>query len=245
MGEFIAGHITICSIYPLKVGPVSRPYHKARTGGMTTFEIEAVPHGEFRTLPVYDCWQAERNYFEPSNSASHKVLTPIFANDIAADLVNCWTNGILTTANSAGRPGVAIIAEDQPNRAELASLKSTQSDFLTSLFNDGQRLAQAKDWRNITGLHRLAAKWLGKADNSEGGWATGINPEEFEDCPACGSRVKAGVSICAACRTMIRPLSPELQRLNQMATPVGGNEPPVSFPLVPPVKPTPQHPATK
>ncbi len=60
--EIIAGTVTICALYPLKLGPELRHYGPTRgVSGNTWYAMEPAPRDGYSTLTVIDCWQQDRN----------------------------------------------------------------------------------------------------------------------------------------------------------------------------------------
>lgn len=208
MGRITANTLTICSIFPLQLGPERRPYGPDRTkGGMSLFSIAAATTEQpYQLLTVTDCWQRVRVWeHEPDAMDDDWRPVEIPVEQIAADLVTVWTGGQVISRESGGTPGVMQIAGEEPTKAELKRLHDVQTRFFNSLFQQGNHLAadlQNNGPKYITPLHRLAAKWLHK----EPVWAKDIDPSEIQACPACMSKISSLASICPVCQTQIAEL---------------------------------------
>lgn len=210
MARIITEERTICSVYPLRLGPERRPYHPDRLQcGCSTFFIEAAPMDGYRTLTITDCWQRTIDYFKRPNEEGRFVPYPIDVGVIADDLVTVWTSGMITSKESGGTPGVGIIKGAEPTAEELKTLRAIQAKFFEGLFYNAQALAAQTKFNQITPLHRLAAKWLGR--EKEAIWTKELDPKEMKACPLCQSKVHERAYFCPNCRQQIAPIPKELQ----------------------------------
>ena len=140
-------------------------------------------HGRIETMDVGD-------------QTSTQQLTE--AGDIAADLAGHCNEGILTEEGSESFMGVFVSDSKTPPAALLAEMQERLNAFydgqirLADLFHDDPH-----GHKNISGLHRRAAK----IRNQTRPWT--YEPTNMISCPACGSNVKAGVSVCRECGAVI------------------------------------------
>lgn len=216
--KFQAAHVTICSIYPLRLGPERRPYGVKRDSGSTLFSIPGVKRTDdppYQLLRIYDSWQGQRDWMKLPNDPDAMIPSLIAADVIARDLVNNWTTGLLA-ASEGGHPGVGVIAGDVPTADELSELGRKQTSFFEALYYAGQKLSQDNNWKNITELHRQAALYLQK-NSSDSPWVKPFNPDDLKSCPACQSRISALAFICPICRTTIARMPKELADLMEPA----------------------------
>lgn len=226
MGQFVASSLTICSIYPIKLGPERRPYGTDRESGSTIFEIPAVDRDAdppYALLRVTDSWQRTRDWMQHPGTPGEYKHDLIFAEQIASDLIQNWTTGLLA-ATEGGHPGVGIIAGAKPTAVELATMGEKQTRYFEALYYAGQKMALQNDWRNITERHRQAAIWLGKSPQ-DAAWIKPFNPLDQISCPLCQSRISALAVICGSCGRQIREMPPELAKLNAQFAGAGAPTP--------------------
>ena len=196
------GHLVIASVYPGQLPTISRPFD-----GWTGYTLTPVEKGESPfLLKVEDAIQFERDPMVRENITE----TLIFADQIVDDLLVHWArtpNG----APAGSGPGVGLIAGETPTVAELKVLHERQNLLFEFYYQEGLRLAQNQEWRGIDHRHRMAALYLER----EQPWAIDSEKsmEQFEECPACGSPMPAGKSICRSCGTIVRELPAELAAL--------------------------------
>lgn len=98
------------------------------------------------------------------------------------------------------RWGIFIAAGDEPTEAEVKEankkLNRTWDELIMeadSYWNQGP-----SEYRNVTELHRLAAK---KRNQLNKPWARGVL--ELNKCGICGSPIDPSAAICPHCRTVI------------------------------------------
>lgn len=216
--KFQSAHVTICSIYPMQLGPERRPYGPKRDSGSMLFKIPGVKRTDappYQLLSVPDCWQRQRDWIKLPTDPDAYYPTLVDCESVARDLVNNWTTGLLA-ASEGGHPGVGVIAGDVPTEAELSELNGKQTRFFEALYYAGQKLAQDNNWKNITELHRQAALYLQKS-TEDAKWVKPFNPEDLKSCPACQSRIPTLAFICPVCRTQIARMPKELMELSEPA----------------------------
>lgn len=227
------GNVVIASIFPIATFKVERPYGNGETTAHTSYQIPAVPKGEVRTLVVTDAAEMYQDWAQAGpNQAPPKVPRPVWAEDIAKDLMSHWTSSLMDVSEIAG-PGVLIIARNAENPAyvkptpeQLFQMKSLQTAYFEILLYDGNRLAAESKNAQITPLHKEAAKWLGKETN----WASKIGVDEMIACPVCTEKINAMAVICPKCTTQIKVMPKHIADLQgtsieQMPPPVANPKP--------------------
>jgi len=94
--------------------------------------------------------------------------------------------------------GVFVCAGDRPTEEELsrarAKLTKTYQDLV---FEADQLHARPNGFRDITDVHRRAAKYLGQ----ERPWA--YTPQQLVPCPGCGERLVPTVAVCKHCGAVL------------------------------------------
>lgn len=111
----------------------------------------------------------------------------ISAHEIAADLLQDLLDH-----------GIFVCAGSRPTAEELAAATSRRDTYYHRLVGDGDTMwARGHSFREISDLHRRAAIALGV----EREWA--YVPTRFNDCPACGEKVKPGVAVCRHCSAIL------------------------------------------
>jgi hypothetical protein len=181
------GHVTICSIYP---GDLRK---RVRHNGITVY----APRGSYSVLHVYDT-QEWCNRPDPTDGASHWMPMPIPAHVVAEDLVNTWAND--TLAHRSGfKPGIGIIQNDEPTKPEMKALRSGQSKLFDWYIMDAHGKFIRGESKEITDIHRLAAKeMLGEA--AEGlEWFPKTVFMEVKRCPSCGKQILKAALRCQFC----------------------------------------------
>jgi hypothetical protein len=111
----------------------------------------------------------------------------ISAHEIAADLLQDLLDH-----------GIFVCAGARPTAEELAAATTRRDAYYHRLVGDGDTMwARGHSFREISDLHRRAAIALGV----EREWA--YVPTRFNDCPACGEKVKPGVAVCRHCSAIL------------------------------------------
>jgi hypothetical protein len=194
---------TICSVYFNKCGPARRVFSNNTrdgepTGGLTTYEIEAAPRGEFRTLKVHDAFQ--REYV--GNKVYMPVPVPGGGKAIAHDIVREFADGTLLSA--FGGPGVFVCAGDEPTPEELQAARAKQARWCQALINQAQGdwIRGKRDHIHEGSIFHKAAEYMGQVYE----WMKPPEQIQSASCPYCGSQVPAGVPVCATCGRTIDPV---------------------------------------
>lgn len=128
--------------------------------------------------------------------------------EVAQELVDTYISANLNVSAEA-KPGIlyfegALTVEkvliEYPDEVEAARTK--QLNWFKALIREADdKWQRFHIHREISDPQRHAAKALGLTrewmfDNAK--------ERNFQDCPACGSNIKAGVSICPQCRTELK-----------------------------------------
>jgi hypothetical protein len=191
---------TICSIYFDKCGPARRIFGTdPNRGGVTVYEIEAAPRGEYRTIKVADAFQREY--------VGNKVYVgiPVMADGpkgIAEDVVREFSGGVLLSAY--GGPGVFVCAGDEPTQEELERARKKQARWCQALINEAQSnwIQGKRDRIHEGSIFHKAAEWMGQTYE----WMKPPEQTNVSACPYCGSTVPFGVPVCATCGRTIDPV---------------------------------------
>ena len=94
--------------------------------------------------------------------------------------------------------GLFLCAGERTTAEELAAATARRDNYYHQLVSDGDTMwARGHSFREISDLHRRAAIALGV----EREWA--YVPTRFDDCPACGEKVKPGVAVCKHCSAIL------------------------------------------
>ncbi|HWR49923.1 MAG TPA: hypothetical protein VN428_02380 [Bryobacteraceae bacterium] len=198
---------TICSIFFNKCGPAKRIWGPdPNRGGLTTYEIEAAPRGEYRLLNVEDAFQ--REYVGSKNY----VGIPVSGDSIATDIVKEFSEGVMLAR--FGGPGVFVCRADEPSADELRAANKKQTRWCRALINEAQGdwIRGKRDHIHEGSVFHKAAEWMGESYE----WMKPPEQVFTASCPFCGAQVPAGVPVCATCGRTINPAL-EKQIQEQMA----------------------------
>jgi hypothetical protein len=120
---------------------------------------------------------------------------PMAASTVADDLCRHWTSDVIRP-NAAFGPGLKVIRTETPTVEDLAELHATQEGYFRSLINDAHSKHTRGEIKDITDLHRTAAKWMG-ANNLP--WVPRIEEVELKTCRACGNQIRSVALRCEHC----------------------------------------------
>lgn len=186
--------LTIASVFP-RAKRAQRDYAPDMSGGRTIFQLPAAPKGEVSTLTITDCWElieTDRGTFD--NMIRRPEMVKV--EDIANCLLNEWAVNIAGTREGQ-RPGIMLIAGDVPTAEEKAKLETMQAAYFDGLVNEAQAYANQHAWKNITDLHRDAAKWRG----FDAPWVTNLGEgKEKKHCAYCDEKIQPAAKFCVHCR---------------------------------------------
>jgi hypothetical protein len=218
MARYEAEHRYIASIYPGRVEPQRRHYGLSReslgprANRSTLFELEPVPRGEAPfILRVTDSFEDVLDVLGQSGTeGGHKpkLTKPVGADDVVRDLLSCWTGGLFNVPSDA-KPGIIEIAGTRPAAGEMVQMLQQQTVYFEFLFNEGERLHKANEWKEITDVMRLGAEWLQRNVI----WANRSMAADSVPCPLCTTIIPGAAVFCPQCRQQIRALPAEIAAL--------------------------------
>lgn len=187
------GYVTICSIYPTAL------HKRVRHNGATNYRIEAAPRGSYATLAVYDTQEVIAR-IDPTDGTKAYLPMPIPARVVAEDLVHSWADDTLGK-RSGYSPGIAIIKGDEPTAEELQSLRDGQTALFQWYVMDANGKHIKGEGKEITDIHRLAAKELLDKGAERLPWFPKVDFALVKDCLACGKQIEARAKVCPDCGT--------------------------------------------
>lgn len=190
IGQVARGHVTICSIYPAPLRA------RRRHNGITIYEMAAAPRGSYVTYTVYDTQEFIMRP-DPTEGKHQLLPMPIPARIIAEDLTASWAGDTLG-ARSGFRPGIAMIAGDEPTAVELKAMRDSQDSLFDWYIKDGHA-KHVKEPHEITDIHRLAAhEMLGDACESLE-WYPKTKFQAVKRCPSCAKQILHDALRCEHC----------------------------------------------
>ena len=195
------GHVSIISIWPAKLMATRRH------NGITQYEMAAAPRGSYSKLVVYDTQAWQINVDESASMSNRKTVQtlapmPIPAIVVAQDLVNWWAGDTLG-ARSGFRPGIGMIAGEDPTPEELKSLRDTQNALFNWFITDAMGKHLQGLGIEISDTHRLAAKEMLDKGAERLPWYPVVDFAAVKDCPACGKQINQNALRCEHCTTML------------------------------------------
>lgn len=205
MSEFIV------SIWPL----AGSPKDLQRYRGLETFQLRAVPRGEYELIEVRDTYTWQYDWRSRSESEGVRMMhVPVSALKRAESLVRHWTS--LHLANG-GSPGIAVVPSGvripdlegkkhtDPGFEDFAALLKRLADQQTVCFRG--LVAQANDLETkgkateIQELHRSAAYWLMGDAAKALKWYKAITQDVLKEkkCVGCGEAINMEATRCKHC----------------------------------------------
>lgn len=187
----------VAPVYIFNVGPER---HSVSRGGLGTKIIPGCPAGE----RVSEALEITGIYPEHRNLGEAVVCNYIHGIDLARDIIGATTSTIPTkhefTTNLEWK-GVFMSMSPEPSDAEIEKAKAKRREWLMFFVEDGDRRSLNGDGENGTGgigrNHRNACHEL----KLKRAWANPVIPQE--ECPACGSAIKAGIAVCPHCTAIV------------------------------------------
>lgn len=227
MAKYTPDVLYIASIYPGEVVPQRRHYGPSRESAgrnavrSSLFTLQPVPRGKKPfVLEIMDSFEDVLDVVGSSSSADAKgakprLSKPVAVESIASDLLACWTGGLFNVPQGA-KPGIIQIADRVPTISEMREMEQQQVLYFSYFFTEGERLHQEKNWKEITGVMRLAAEWLGKKTM----WSHRDMAEESFACPLCTTIIPNAAVFCPQCHQQIKAIPVDILKLqagSQMA----------------------------
>lgn len=116
------------------------------------------------------------------------------ANDI------CGVGQFHTPGEDLTQWGVFVAAGQEPTEDELKNARRKLMRTYDALINeaDGYWNQGPSEYRNVTEMHRMAARVRGQRDKP---WARGV--QEMAVCNICGSQISPTAAICPTCKNVI------------------------------------------
>lgn len=105
-----------------------------------------------------------------------------------------------TVSENLTQWGVFVSADDVPSEDELAKARRALNRTFDRLIGeaDGYWNQGPSEYRNVTDMHRMAAKARGVQDKP---WARGV--QEMKACDICGSPVSPIAAVCPTCKNVL------------------------------------------
>lgn len=185
-----SGPKLILSVFPLE------QFLELRHEGIKRYVMPAAPKGAYSTLLVHDTYAWNRNWHDDAFSL---FQAPISAGVVAANLVQVWAQNQIGTEGGLG-PGILICADLEPTEDEIAAANAKQEDYFRFLVNQADTFYGQDNLVAITGMHRLAAEWMGATRE----WRKPIEQVKLVACPACGEEIRNIAKVCRWCHTDLR-----------------------------------------
>jgi hypothetical protein len=189
------GHCTIVSIWPAPLRT------KRNHNGITWYPMPAAPRGSYASLTVYDT-QQWINRPREDRMQGELEAKPIPARVVAECLVATWSGDTLG-ARSGFKPGIGIIAGDEPTAEELAALRSGQSSLFNWLITDAMGKHMSGEGVLISDMHRMAAKEMLDKGAERLPWYPTTDFAAVKNCIACGKQINENAIRCEHCTTML------------------------------------------
>lgn len=146
----------------------------------------------YALIRVFDTFVWTRDFTQDSEQF---LPHPIQSVRLAQDLVSLWSSDALA-GDGGSKPGIVAIEGVEPTAAELQGLRDSQTRYFRTLVNDGHSLFAKGQVKDISDLHREAAKWLG-ANNLP--WLPKIEQVQMKKCAACGNDIRSEALRCQVC----------------------------------------------
>jgi hypothetical protein len=186
---------TVISVVPTEVVAVMPGLHPER------YTIPAVAENDVEVLVVDD------SHFYVYRLEGEQIRVQEPGESIARAIVNNYISSQLGCVPD-GLPGLfyvegAFTKEEALKKfnEKIAKARVIQNGWFASLIRMGDdAYNKTKQYASVSGLQRIACEFL----KEEREWSRDIKAKI--SCPACGSTLpNAAVTVCAACRTIIKP----------------------------------------
>lgn len=191
----------IYSVYPAELPVIELswfagfyPYHIAPADRDGYTKLEVVPTVQ---------WVRDTSTINDENHNGDMRPAPIDHVMRAHDLANKW-RGNTVGAKSGFSPGIAVYdgEEGTPQFDKFISdLRTSQQSFFQWLVQDANDKHIKGDNKDITDLHRSAAKWLLESGAERLPWYPKIEKKTLKRCMACDEQIADNAKTCTHCRT--------------------------------------------
>ncbi len=195
--HFIAQRVTMVSIFPIDC-IAYRNFGPTMEGAVNNkYYLPAAQKGAHSKLVIWDAFERQPD-FNASQAVGKIITAPVInpCRSVARDLFKEWVENRLGCA-SGHRPGISLIAGDDPTKEELAMLVPQQEAYARALYHEANGSWEKHDWRNITSLHREMAKWAGLKAK----WIEDYAYQETKKCSECRQDIPSDANICFICRS--------------------------------------------
>jgi len=191
-----ARSLTICSVFPMQC-TLDRDYGLTMEGGRTKFILKAAKKGSHSTLQIFDMFQRAQDIEQSAATGRHQNSAyPVKVETLANDMIQHWAVQRVGT-NAGFRPGIMIIAGDEPTTEELDFLDAQQRGYFEGLYQEAKDYSAQDQHKKIGEFHRAAALWLGH--NNEP-WAANVGAsKDWKECDKCYKHIDARATWCSEC----------------------------------------------
>lgn len=190
-----------------------------RTTAYPAQDVDAFLFSEENTEPdygytqilVHDSYQLTRDWAQDVESY---IKRDIPADAIVKSLVQEWASGRMTDS-AAGTPGIRVYVPSISLEEQLDEMRRNQTVYFRDLVFQGDKLHDAKQWDQITNLHRIAAGWLREETRP---WYNPIKGQRMKVCPACGETMNRMAIVCKSCSTNVFTFAATMKELGVIIT---------------------------
>jgi len=199
-------------IITLECNPLRTTVYPAQEGEPFMYAEEATEQDYgFTQIIVHDSYQLTRDWAQDTETY---VKRDIPAASIVKALVQEWASGRMTDSASGG-PGIRVYEPRISLEEQLEVMRENQTLYFRELVFQGDKFHDAKQWDQITNLHRIAAGWLREETRP---WYNPIKGQRMKTCPACGESMNLMAIVCKSCSTNIFSFAKSMQELGVVIT---------------------------
>lgn len=180
---------------PVKIFNVGPFRHQRSMGSYGQFTIAACPEGE-------EVSQALEIPYITNDPVHVDMFQMAHRHDsgrkLALDIIGLGQ--FHTPGEDLSKWGVFVASSDEPTGYELETARKKLSKTFDQLIQEADSYYNQgpSEYKNVTDMHRLAAKSRGQKDKP---WARGV--VELSTCNICGSSVAPTAAICPTCKNVI------------------------------------------
>lgn len=179
---------------PLLIFNVSPFPYPRSMGSYGQFLIQACKDGQKYSAPV----TIPRVIYDMYHESMFKMIaTPDSGKKLAQDIVGIGPYH--APGEDLTKWGVFLAAGEKPTEAELAEANrkfDRTCDFLITEA-DGYWNQGPSEYRNVSDMHRFAAKRRGQTDKP---WAREV--QQLKSCPVCGNQIVPEAALCTHCKAV-------------------------------------------